>query len=57
MSDEEFRVHSTAGKCVYLPLNHELEVSKPFNIQTGAAQSYALKFVKCPERRKEAINA
>ena len=29
---EEFRVKSTASKCIYLPLNHELEVSNPFNI-------------------------
>ena len=31
---EEFRVHSTASKCVYLPVKHELEVSNPFIIQT-----------------------
>ena len=27
MQYEEFLVHSTVRKCVYLPLNHELEVS------------------------------
>ena len=31
---EEFRVHSTVSKCVYLPVKHEQEVSNPFNIQT-----------------------
>ena len=29
MQYEEFRVHSTANKGVYLPLDHELEVSNP----------------------------
>ena len=36
---EEFQGHSTAIKCIYMPLNHELEVSNPFNIQT---ECYAL---------------
>ena len=32
---DDFRVHSTASKCVYLPVKHELEVSNPSsNIQT-----------------------
>ena len=31
---EDFRVHSTASKCVYWSVNHELEVSNLFNIQT-----------------------
>ena len=31
---EEFRVHSTVSKCVYLPVKHEQEVSNAFNIQT-----------------------
>ena len=34
MQYEEFRVNSTASKCVYFTLNHELEVSNPFTIQT-----------------------
>ena len=32
MQLEEFRVNSTVSKCIYLPLNHELEVSNPSNI-------------------------
>ena len=38
---EEFRVHSTVSKCVYLPVKHEQEVSNSFNIQTECS---ALKY-------------
>ena len=42
MQYEKFRVHSTDGKCVSLPLNHELDVSNPFNIQTECSSGCAV---------------
>ena len=53
MQCKEFGVHSTSSKCVYLPLNHELEVSNPFNIQTECSALKERRFFKDRQHRRQ----
>ena len=55
MRFEEFRVYFTASKCVYFPLNHELEVSNNFTIQTECSSLIATIFERTATNCKREV--